>query len=181
MKALLGVFLFFLVLPAWADTYTEGLEVQCDKYQFRINDFDLSNAQPSKLQNVGTTIYYDHDLHKVSCVVNNHKIEAEFQLFEGSGKGECGGAYGGLITLKIDNQLIVKDAPNYSCTEGTAEIGVSPATKGGYELEICGHTDLRQKPAFRGCVRVTSIQLEKIQKPLNRFFPVGDLMRLVKF
>ena len=165
---------------AWADSVTAGLEVQCDQYQMRIRDLDVVNGQPGRPQSVGTTVYYDHQPHKASCVVNNHKVALEFRLVERTG-GECGGAAGGLITLKIDDGLIVKDALTHSCSEGTTEIGVSPRSPEGYELEICGHTMLRTMPAFRGCVSVSSVQLRSIKKPLDRFFPVGDLLKLVKF
>jgi hypothetical protein len=159
-----------LASPVWADTYTERLEVQCDKYQFKIREFDLSNGQPSQIQSVATTTYYDHDLHKV--------IEAEFQLFKSSGKGEGGGSYGGFVTLKIDDQVIVKDTPHHSCWKGTREIGVSPEAGGAYSFRVCGHTSPREMPAFDRCVTVKSDQLEKIQKPLDKFFPVGALLKL---
>jgi hypothetical protein len=74
MKTFLGVCLLAFSSATWADTFTQGLEVQCDQYQFRINDFDLTNGEPSKRQSVGTKIVHDHDLHRVSCVVNNHNI-----------------------------------------------------------------------------------------------------------
>jgi len=117
----------------------------------------------------------------VSCVVNNHKIEAEFQLFKSSGRGECGGAYGGVLTLKIDDRVVLKDAPHHSCWKGTTEIGVSPEAGGAYSFRVCGHTSPREMPAFDGCITVKSDQLEKVQKPLDRFFPVGALLKLVKF
>jgi len=107
MRLLIALVVIHLVVVAAplvrADTYVEGLEVQCDRYQLNIKEHDLTNDIPITPQSVGTKIYYDHDLHKVSCVVNHHKVEAEFQLFEPAGKGECGGAYGGLITVTIDD------------------------------------------------------------------------------
>jgi len=184
MRLLIGLVVLHLalvVVPAvWADTFVEGLEVQCDRYQLNIKEFDLTNGSPDRAQSVGTKIYHDHGLHKVSCVVNGHKVEAEFQVLQRAEKGECGGANGGLITVIIDNQVIVQDTPHHSCTEGTTSVAVYPEIN-GYGLELCGHTDLRQTPSFSGCVRVRSDQLAKIRKPLNHTFPVGELLPLVKF
>ena len=137
MKTLLGFLLFPLATSVWADNYTEALEVQCDKYQMRVRDFDFADGQPSKVRNVGTTIYDDH--------------------------------------------LIVKDAPNHSCTEGTSEIGVMPGANAAYDLEICGYTSLSQRPTFNGCVRVSAVRLNLLKKPLNPRFPVGDLLKLVQY
>jgi hypothetical protein len=178
MRSVIFVLLLFVLSNAQADTSEEGLEVQCNQWQMRVRDFDFTNGVPDKQQNVTTVVYRDDKPHKVSCVVNNHNVEVNFQVIGGS---KCG--TGSLVTLKIDGQLIVKDAQIHGCTVGTTEIGVMPGldNDGGYHLEICGYTPRFQTPSFNGCVMVTAKQLESIKKPLNQFFPVGDLIKLVKF
>ncbi len=178
-RILASALLFFTLMPyARADNFEEGLEMQCDQYQMRVRDFDFTNNEPGQLQNVGTVIYRDKDRHKVSCVLNKHKLEVDFQVLGGS---RC--SVGSLVTLNIDGHLIIKDAQIHGCPIGITEIGVMPGldSEGGYEFEVCGYTHQDQKPYFSGCVRVTAKQLDSIKKPLNPVFAVGDLIKLVKF
>ncbi len=127
-----SVLLFFALFSyALADSFEEGLEVQCDQYQMRVRDFDFTNNEPGQRQNVGTVIYRDRDRHKVSCVVNKHKVEVDFQVLGGS---KCG--VGSLVTLKIDGHLLIKDGQIHGCPVGITEIGVMPGldSDGGYEF-----------------------------------------------
>jgi hypothetical protein len=161
-----------------ADYSEEGLEVQCDQWQMRVRDFDFTDDSPGQRQHVGTVIYRDHKHHKVNCLINKHKVSVDFQLIGGI---KCG--IGSLVTLRIDDQLIIKDAQIHGCPVGVTEIGVIPGldSEGGYEVEFCGYTSVDQMPAFHGCVKVTAKQLASIKKPLNPIFPVGALIKLVKF
>jgi len=163
---------------AWADTFDEGLEVQCDQWQMRVRDFDFQNNGPTRQQNAGTTIYRDSKPHRLSCVVNKHKVEVDFKVLGGN---KCG--VGSLVTLKIDGQLIIKDAQIHGCPVGVTEIGVMPGLDqhGDYEFEICGYTRDDELPVFNGCVRIAATQLASMKKPLNPSFPIGELIRLVKF
>lgn len=179
MRIFASALLFFALLSyAQANNFEEGLEVQCDQYQMRVRDFDFMDNKPGQCQNVGTVIYRDKDRHKVSCVVNKHKVEVDFQVRGGT---RC--SVGSLVTLKIDGHLIIKDAEIHGCPIGITEIGVMPGldSEGGYEFEVCAYTNQYYTSHFSGCVRVTAKQLETIKKPLNPRFPVGDLIKLVTF
>ena len=179
-RPLVFVLLLTSIPYAQADTSEEGLEVQCNQWQMRIRDFDFTNGQPDKQQNVTTTVYRDDKLHNVSCLVNKHKIEVEFQVVGGASM-RCG--VGSRVTLMVDDQLIVKNAQIHGCPVGVTEIGVVPATddEGGYRLDFCAYTSVYSMPSFDGCVRVTAKQFETIKKPLSPTFPIGDLMKLVRF
>jgi hypothetical protein len=178
LRLLIGA-LLLLVLPyAWADTFDEGLEVQCDQWQMRVRDFDFANNVPVRQQNAATTIYRESKPQKVSSVVNKHKVEVDFRVLGGD---KCG--VESLVTLRIDGRLIIKDAQIHGCPVGMTEIGVMPGLDqhGGYEFEICGYTRSDELPVFNGCVRISAKQLESIKKPLDPSFPVGELIKLVKF
>ena len=105
MRPVVVVLLLLVVSIGYADTSEEGLEVQCNQWQMRVRDFDLTNGEPEKQQNVTTFVYRDDTPHKVSCVVNKRKIEVDFQVLGGT---KCG--IGSLVTVKIDGELIIEDA-----------------------------------------------------------------------
>lgn len=180
MRTLLCLLMLAVVPVVQADTSEEGLEVQCNQWQMRVRDFDFTNGEPDQQQNVTTTIYRDNKAHSASCVVGGHKVDIEFQVVGGASM-RCG--VGSLVTLKIDGQLIVKKAKIHGCPVGVKEIGVSPAidSHGGYDVEFCAYTSHMEMPRFDGCVSVTAKQLEEIPKPLDPTFPIGELIKRVRF
>lgn len=185
MKRLSGLLLLAVAGTAGAaDNVTQGIEVSCARDEFTVQNYNLVNGTPQRKQRAGSTVFSDYKEHQFKCIVNGHDILAEIQLYQPSEQSECGTRPpGGRLTLVIDKEKYLNHADINACFDTLSSVRITKYSNpsGTFAIELCGNTNPNFMPRFEGCVNAVRDDLRKTPKPLNRRFPVADMLKAMKF
>lgn len=185
MTRLSGLLLILLAGAAGAaDIVTQGIEVSCARDEFVIQNYNLVNGTPQRKQRPGSTVFSDFREHQFKCIVNGHDVVAEIQLYQPAEQSECAGKPpGGRLTLVVGKEKYLNHADINACFDTLSSVRITkyPNPTGAFAIELCGSTNPSFMPRFEGCVNAVRDDLRKTTKPLNRRFPISDLLKAMKF
>jgi hypothetical protein len=170
LKFITIVFSIFVVCAqSFADSGWYGVKVVCRPNTFQIEGTDNAEEQQTKetlvFSGFGTT-------KSAQCSIAGHNLNATLVLPAEQG---CAGTR---VTLKIDGQLLFRDAPLDYCGQTLSSINIESVHRDpkAYQLRLCGNYagSGGNLPNFEGCFAVHSAHIEKLAKPLA-MWPIDSL------